>query len=388
MTAIGVSFPGDPSDPASWSGTPLGVMEGLRACGVEPVPINVQPERTVVREVFVTMAALGHIRFDTSPRAMISRARHSAMLSASFGRLQTQRGRSVLRKSPNLAGIVQIGSSYQFNTDLPIVTFEDMTVRQAYAEGFPALMELRPRAIERRVEAQRGVYDRAVACAVMTPWAARSVIEDYGITPSKVHVTGVGNNHPCVAHVPRDWTRPRFLFVGRDWSRKNGHAVVQAFIAVKKEFPSAQLDLVGGHPAVEEEGIVGHGVLSLSDPADRAVLTELFSTATTLVVPSLFEPAGIVYVEAASAGVPSICSDRGGAAFLVGKGGTVVRSGDGGALTEAMRKHCDAVVVESLGTEAQRHSTMFSWTAVAERLLRALQGQPPTNYDQIGSALR
>lgn len=374
---IGVAFPGDPSKPSSWSGTPLGVMNGLRESGVEPVPLNVQPPSRLLRTASIHAVALGYLGLDRDITASFGSARQAASLSPLLGYLETITASRQLARSPRLSGLIQIGSSYRLTSDLPIATFEDMTVMQARRAMYPGWKDLPERALERRITNQRETYHRAEACCVMTPWAAQSVVSDYGIDARKVRVVGVGNNHPVSADTDRDWSSPRFLFVGNDWARKNGDAVLRAFGRLRGHHPDAQLDLVGAHPPVDQAGVVCHGVLGLADPCDRDVLTGLFAAATCFVMPSRCDPAGIVYVEAAAAGVASICSDSGGSAFLVGEGGVVVPVDDDGALLAAMAELSNPHVAAAAGARAQRRSQLFTWKAVAERLLRAVRGEPP-----------
>ncbi len=136
----------------------------------------------------------------------------------------------------------------------------------------------------------------------MTSWAARSAIADYGIPHEKVHVVGVGRNHSPRVPPARDWSIPKFLFVGLDWERKNGAGLLDAFSEVRSRNPAATLSVVGGHPPIEADRVVGHGPLSLSVPEERRRLEALFEASTCFVMPSFHEPAGIVYVEAAGVG--------------------------------------------------------------------------------------
>ena len=39
----------------------------------------------------------------------------------------------------------------------------------------------------------------------------------------------------------RDWSTPRYLFVGLDWERKNGQLVLDAFAQVRVQHPDAEL---------------------------------------------------------------------------------------------------------------------------------------------------
>ena len=116
------------------------------------------------------------------------------------------------------------------------------------------------------------------------------MIRDYGIAPEKVHAVGVGRNHTAPA-VERDWSTPRFLFVGMDWPRKNGDGVLRAFARLRAELPDARLDVVGGHPPIDAPGVTAHGVLRLDVPEQHATLERLFGEATCFVMPSHSEAA-------------------------------------------------------------------------------------------------
>jgi glycosyltransferase involved in cell wall biosynthesis len=254
----------------------------------------------------------------------------------------------------------------------PIVTFEDMTVLQARRAGF-AWRAMPARAIGARVARQRDAYQRARACCVTTHWAAESIISDYGIPAEKVRVVGIGRNFdPDGTPLPRDWSPPRFLFVGREWERKNGPRVLGAFARLRAGAPDARLDVVGAHPPLHAEGVVGHGVLRLDDDADRRRLADLFTKATCFVMPSLHEPSAQTYVEASAWGIPSIVTSNGGSAELVCEGGIVVDPLDDKGLLDAMRSLSDPATAARLGGFAQRRSSLFTSRAMTGRLLRAL----------------
>ncbi|GFG54429.1 glycosyltransferase family 4 protein [Mycolicibacterium agri] len=277
-------------------------------------------------------------------------------------------------------GIIQIGTGYTLRTRVPIVTYEDMTVQQTKVFPYRGWDLLSERAYRSRVRRQHAVYEQAVACCLTSQWAARSVIDDYGVPASKVHAVGVGCNHRAPesneGKLQRDWSAPRFLFVGIDWERKNGAGVLEAFRSVKKVAPSATLDVVGRHPPLHEAGVTPHGVLRLDDPVEIERLSRLFSEATCFVMPSYTEAFGIAYVEAAAAGIPSIGTVSGGSEFLIGDGGLVIDPYDFQALVSAMLRLCDPRTAARMGAAAKERSAMFTWPAVAERLLRALDGEP------------
>jgi glycosyltransferase involved in cell wall biosynthesis len=129
---------------------------------------------------------------------------------------------------------------------------------------------------------------------------------------------------------------------------------------------------VGEHPAQSGPGVRDHGHLALGDPAARAELEGLYAAATCLVVPSRHEPTGIVFAEAASAGVAMIGSTRGGSADVIGPAGVVVDPGDDEALAAAMLDLADPARAEALGAAARERAALFTWEAVARRFLTAL----------------
>ena len=89
-------------------------------------------------------------------------------------------------------------------------------------------------------------------------------------------------------------------------------------------------------------------------------------------MPSLHEPAGIVYVEAGGAGIASIGTTNGGAATMIGPGGILVDPLDQEQIAAAMLELANPGTAQRLGELAYRHSALFTWRKVAERLIRAL----------------
>jgi glycosyltransferase involved in cell wall biosynthesis len=89
-------------------------------------------------------------------------------------------------------------------------------------------------------------------------------------------------------------------------------------------------------------------------------------------MPSLHEPSAQAYIEAGSAGIPSIGSTNGGSATVIGPGGTVVDPEDDAAILAALRAFGAGAGAREAGARARAHAAAFTWELVAERLLRAL----------------
>jgi glycosyltransferase involved in cell wall biosynthesis len=151
---------------------------------------------------------------------------------------------------------------------------------------------------------------------------------------------------------------------------------VRCFRQLRERFPTARLDLVGSHPRVCVEGIVGHGWLSLANGDERRKLNHLFETSTCFVMPSLYEPCGIAYVEAAAGGIPSIGSTVGGSACLIGDAGCVVDPTDEEGLLDAMLRLADGDTARDAGARALARAEQFTWPGVARRILAVLEISP------------
>ena len=357
MTRIALAATGDPLAADTWSGIPLGAARGLREHGASVSGVDATPPRGV-REAVLGVSALR------------TRSRVDAWYTPEGFRL---RSLVVRRRLAAVDGVVLMGAEFGLPAGTRYVTLSDLTLVQARATH-PVFSRLSAGVFDAFDRRQRDVYARAVACCTASHWTAASLVEDYGLPAEKVHVVGLGPNHePRPAGSPAADASPRFLFVGREWERKRGPLVLSAFARLREEAPEARLDVVGGHPPLDAPGVAGHGPLRLDRPDEAARASALFGEATCFVMPSEVEPFGLVYIEAALAGVPSIATSVGGTGTIVAEGtGLLVPPGDEAALLAAMRTLADPAVARRMGEAAHQRARLFAWERVGARLLRAL----------------
>ena len=368
MTRLAIAAVGDPLAADTWSGVPAGLLRGLRAYGVEAVGVDATPPAAL------RVAGLG-------VSAAVRRSRVDAWYTRGMHGLRDAVGARRLRAAGPVDGAVVCGAEFSLPGDVRAAIWADLTVVQA-RRHHPVFARLSEGTFTAWRARQDRAYRGAAALAAASGWTARSMIDDHGADPAKVHVIGFGVNHAAPER-RGGWDAPRFLFVGREWERKNGPAVVHAFAALREEHPGATLDLVGGHPPVSEPGVTGHGVLRLSDPAEAERARDLFARATCFVMPSECEPFGIAYAEAGAAGVPSIATAVGGPETILGPdGGVLVQPGDDAALLAAMRRLADAETARRMGEAARERAKLFTWEAVAGRMLRAL-APPGVDLDAL-----
>ncbi len=362
---IAITVLGGADNPTIWSGTPYGIMQALKELGHDVHSVNVVPHPRI-GSAYIRLLRATHPRLRGKSAAYIRE-------SLAFSKILTLNAKTALKKiAPDLT--IQIGTGYGMGTH-PFVTFEDMTIPQAVKFHWgDTWNELSSQEVSLRKSLQQQQYEGARAVCMATDWAASSATNDYAVLSHKVHAVGLGinKNIPGVT-ADKDFSHPKFLFVGNDWERKNGARVVAAFSRLRGEYAQATLDIVGNTPLIQGEGITVHGKLSLANPAQQEKLEELYRASTVLVVPSLLEPAGIIYAEAAAYGVPSIGTAVGGASYMIGDGGQVVNPESQQEIFEAMKRMCDPALAQSLGQKALIHAQEFTWVKVAQKILDTAQ---------------
>jgi glycosyltransferase involved in cell wall biosynthesis len=345
VSRIAFAYEGDSREPSAWSGIPRNLADALEELGVSVAHVSAEPGRI---------------------ERLLRRGRDTAQLaSEAFAKRLSRVG--------PVDAILHLGSEFTAPDGQRVATYDDMTVLQARDLDHPLLRDLDEAAIDAWAERQRSIFERAAACFVTTNWAARSVVEDYGIPADRVHVVGIGRNL-APRPVPREWAPPRYLFIGQDWRRKGGETLLRAFRGVRERVPDATLTVVGRHQGLEEEpGVVPLGGLYLNRPDQRARMIHAYETSTCLVLPSQIEPSAIVHLEAAAAGVPSIGTTVGGVEDLIGDSGRLVAPGDVEGLVAAMLELADPDVAAELGAAARERSEWFTWPAIAKRIATVLE---------------
>jgi glycosyltransferase involved in cell wall biosynthesis len=362
--SLAVLSPWDREDNAVVSGLAYGLEQALEGYGVKVSHLPGSAPRPLLSILSRATRLRWRLRDGNSDGVWRSSKESILAHSALAG--------MALRRVGQVDGIVQLTSECSVDRPTaPLVTYEDMTIRQAVDLGY-GKWYLAQHDVDWRIARQARTYRQTVACCTMSAWAAGSIRADYGVDPAKVKVVGAGANRVIPVSPDKSWAVPIFLLVAAVWERKNGPAVMKAFAEVRQRHPEARLLVAGRHPRLDMPGVETHGFLRLDVKEERAVLDRLFSEATCFVMPSLHEPLGMAYAEAGAAGIPSIGTINGGAPEVIGPGGTVVDPTDTAELVTEMFRFCDPATAASVGELARRHSRLYSWPRVAKRTLNAL----------------
>ncbi|MGH9226903.1 MAG: glycogen synthase [Acidimicrobiales bacterium] len=179
--------------------------------------------------------------------------------------------------------------------------------------------------------------------------------------------------------IPRAGGRPYVIFVGRITRQKGLDHLLDAVPALD---PSALVVLCASAPDTEAEGIefaeriasvpdTCPAVKWISETLPRADVVQLLTHAAVFVCPSVYEPFGLVNVEAMGCEAPVVATAVGGIPEIVvhGETGLLVPPADPAALAAAINDLlADPAKARRMGQAGRaRVHDRFSWPAIARR---------------------
>ena len=372
LQIVGVSLEA-PFDPRSWSGSSKFFFDALRSTGALRDAVHVRLPAVLDR--LYQARAVSYPRSRWRARFNASVPRFTALTRMAYGRVE--------RFAPYSA-IMQIGARIRPNpkVDRPYFGYHDGNAALRYRFFDDGL--LTPAQMRSHVAWEASVYARMQSIFVMSSWLASSFMSDFGIPASRLHVVGAGINFEELPPLlEKDFDRPHFLFVGREFERKGGPILLQAFAEVRRLVPHARLTIVGppkpavhGHPGVEFAGL-----LSKSVPAELARLQGLFEAATTLVLPSIYEPFGISLLEGMTYGMPCVATDRCAMPEIVqdGQTGLIAAAESAPALAKAMLELASQPgMAREFGRAGRRRvEIQFTWNVVADKVVSVVREESP-----------
>ncbi|MEU3550341.1 glycogen synthase [Streptomyces longwoodensis] len=242
--------------------------------------------------------------------------------------------------------------------------------------------------------AERTAVESADAVVAVSGAMRADILDCYpALDPARVHVVHNGidtalyrpdHGTDALARIRVDPNRPYVLFVGRITRQKG---VPHLLRAVRHLDPATQVVLCAGAPDTpeidrefrelfEELSRTRDGVHWIPRMLPRPEVIQLLTHATVFVCPSVYEPLGIVNLEAMACGTPVVASRVGGIPEVVedGRTGLLVDLDDTGeAFETALARALDEVTgdperARRMG-EAGRERAVdeFGWDAVARR---------------------
>ena len=246
----------------------------------------------------------------------------------------------------------QLGGGYAISSWCERTAIESAAAVIAVSAGMRSdIMMTYPRVPADRVH----VIHNGIDAVQYAPDRHRDVLDRYGIEPD----------------------RPSVVFVGRVTRQKGLHVLLRAAELLA---PEAQLVLCAGQadtPELQEtvSGLVAHlratrsGVVWLPGMLEKAEVIQILSHATVFACPSLYEPLGIVNLEAMACGTAVVASAVGGIPEVVvdGTTGLLVPPDDERALADAINSLiAKPAKAAELGARGRARAVAeFSWDSIA-----------------------
>jgi glycosyltransferase involved in cell wall biosynthesis len=231
-------------------------------------------------------------------------------------------------------------------------------------------------------------------CALLTPRAfVFSALHERrlraeGYRGSLVRLRGLWGGDPDEVPASRAAAQPPFaVFAGRHIPEKRAATIPAAIAAARASVPELRARILGDGPEREavraEVARLGLGeVVDVPGFVEAEELAEAMATATCLVLPSVREGYGLVVVEAARVGTPSVVVQHpdNAAVELVERGvnGAVARDGSPEALAEAIvAAHAGGVPLRaSTSLWFSQHARELSVDGSLDAVLAAYGGSP------------
>jgi len=234
-----------------------------------------------------------------------------------------------------------------------------------------------------RISEREGrIYRGAAAIFTMSERLRQAFVQDYGIDPARVLAVHAGPNIDP-SHIParpgqRPPSRPpTILFVGRDFVRKGGETLLEAFRQVRRELPAARLIIVGPQDLPVEEGVTMLGLLRRGVPDEWRRLVAAYQEADVFCLPTRYEPFGIVVVEAMFFGLPCVTSDTWAMTEMVveGQTGFTLPARDAAGFAERLLSLLrDPAQAARMGEAGRlRAADHFTWTAAVKKMHQRIE---------------
>jgi len=232
----------------------------------------------------------------------------------------------------------------------------------------------------KRKEWQMKVYSKCRGIFAKSRWLANSLINDTGIPVEKVHLVDVGINvKPEMRGHQNELKNKKgkiILFIGRDFNRKGGTLLVEAFKLLKERHHKKIKLIIAGPKNWPLPGKVPEGIQFIGDVSCQ-ILMRWFAVTDLFCMPSYFEGGyAIVFAEALCFGIPCIGQNIQGMSEIIKPGinGYLLNNDSIEELAELIIKVIEDDEMKS-GVEkmSKSYQDYYSWDRVALDMVKIIK---------------
>ena len=345
----------------TWSGTCYGLYISLsKYFKVEDIEINEDKISTIKRRWNKYLGRIYSIKYNLSVKGTLKNRLNLTSL--------------IQQKEPGI--VFQFSEEFLDLKDYPSYIFQDLS--QVYVKylsehnrsiyKYSGFYQFKESDIKKRAYMQQEYYKKCKGIFTMGEWCKRDIINRCGICPEKVHAVGGGINLDVNLIKPTNRTNNKILFVGKDFKRKGGYIVYEAFKLLKKEIHDLELYVAGPNMNPIESPINGYYYMGLCDYKE---LSTLFNKCDVFCMPSYFEAYGLVFIEALCYGLPCIGRNAYEMPFFIkeGENGYLLNNDDPKELSLLIKKLINnKQIKQNVLAKRDEYIKEYSWDNVAKKI--------------------
>lgn len=354
----------DKNKETTFSGTTFFLFEALKnKVDIQDYNVSLNKVQKLINKIFSIRLVKGRIKF--------------IKLFNSFENYVYQKKVNKIKDDVKLLQIGSYGVS-----DKCFYTYQDLSIDSLiyFKENKPDLFkysgfnDVSLRNLEKINIRQKNIYDNAKCLFTMSEWLRDNLINYTGINANKVYTVGAGiniNKNNIVREIKEN---NKILFVGRDFFRKGGDLVFNAFKILKEKYmKNAELYIAG--PKEWPLGETCEDLYFLGDLSYEK-LSYYFNKCDIFCLPSRFEAYGIVFAEALVYGLPCIGRNEFAMKEFIqdSVNGYLINDDDIDELALKMYKLLNNSEIKSnVLNNQQYYLNKYSWDNVAEKIVNVIK---------------
>lgn len=288
------------------------------------------------------------------------------------------KARRMLRNNTNV--LLQIGDiiipgqpSYIYQ-DLTVSFLKHLHQNDPEAFSYCGYSHVSNRAFDRKISRLNQVYRNSNGIFTMSQWLADYIVKSMGFSADKVHPVGAGINIDPEKIDTSQKVGNKILFIGRDFKRKAGYLVIDAFKVLVSDYqPNAELYIIG--PIVNPvEG--NHPNIHFIGEVSSAQLPYYFNLCDVFCMPSHFDAYGLVFIEALVYGLPCIGRNKFAMSEFIqdGVNGYLIDSDNIDTLALKMFELLKSDQIKrNIDMNREQYIEKYSWKAVSDRISRIIK---------------
>lgn len=355
----------DPFDYRTWSGSSNYFFTALKRNNFLYDAISAQPSK-------LSSAFYKGLSFHPDISKWIFKYRINTLYYDHMKKVALTKIKKMNDKAYNV--ILQVGAWYNLTKikDKLTVSYHDGNLHALLKSpyGHPGI---KGKYIKRALDYEKSLYADIDYIFPMSKWLADSFIRDFEVKPGKIMPAGAGINLPYVKEVKnKNYSEPKILFIGKNFERKGGKQLLEAFTIVKKEIRHVTLTIIGTDLNSAPEGVRCLGHVSKYTAEGMSLLLDEYAKASIFVMPSLYEPFGIVFAEAMAHKLPCIGTNICAMPEIIDNGtnGYTVPPGDSMSLAKRIISLLkEPQMCREMGENAHaKYLDHYTWDIVANKI--------------------